>query len=630
MARKTILWNGGLVTSRDPSLLSETNRLGELTRADNAEYLPDDPFGIWPTMVASAFNATAESGPIKGGGFFEFEQPTTRKIITMVGTTYRIADMGTSGTFSDLVTGLDGSAERFDQASLRNEHIIFNGVDRNRVVKDDLTTSIQGMLANTTVPTAVVSTDPPGTISLSSGSTLTYWVEERVKDAAGNILRRNAASAATVVTVTGPLTNATIAIQRPAIVNADATHWALFATETNGEFPTGAEISDVGIATTLIIDTRTGTDPLLPSGDTYPTIAVELFGVTSTVPKYGEAPISSTGDVFEGSVVQNDVANESHVRFTFPDEIHASPALNVINIRTKWKDRVVWIRTLGRAIIVGMEHGLWRIDTLPLPEDAGFQPDRVKTEIDGAFGSVSPLGVAKFSFGQGELLAYVSPFGIITTDGAGWDVLTSDLDWKEVLPIGVLASAILVNNPRQYRLELYIDESTAYYFHYHPTHVKGGLRAKVTGPIDTSARCAFVGHIDEEGGDMWTFVGGHDGILRREGAGSTTGDFVVRSGDLYLNGIGGEATVRREYVHHSAGAMGQLATLREIMQAEGEDATVVTETFDVSRREATGVYLEGLADAFQFGIEMSGAATKVRFDYMELDYDTSVGEEQSP
>lgn len=631
---KTILFNGGLVTARDPSTLRSDAEYGELSVADDSEYLPNDP-GIWPVLGRATFNETAEAGPIVGAGYVQFDSAVDR-IITLVGTTYRQANIAETGAFSTLVSGLTGTATLFDQACLGNFHLLMNGVDRNYVIGSDLTTSPQGMLRNASAPTVSRDAGVGTGFILSSGNTIGYWVEERVKSG-DTILRRNAASTTTIVTHTGDGTTDKPVITRPVVANSDATHWALFATATNGDFPVGAEIAEVPIATTTIEDTRTGTNPGLAAGDTYPTVTVELNGLNATVPKYDQAPISSTGDVFEGSVVQNDVANRSHLRFTFPGEIHAHNSFNVIDIRTKRKDRVVWIRSLGRSVLIGMDQSLWRVDTLPLPEDAGFQPDRIRTEIDGAFGGVSPLAVAKFSFGEDSLIAYVSRQGIVVTNGSTWDILSADVDWDSTVNVEQLHKSVLVYNPRRYRLEFYYapfgvsSNTKVLYYNVHPSHRKGN-RAKVCGPNNCRALSAFNAPLPS--GTFYTFTGHADGRLYREGVGTAdaAGDggiaFRVLTGDLYLNGVGGEATFRRGYMHHSAGADGQTATALQIMRAEGEDDTPNPETFDVSRREATAVYEEGLADAFQFGVSMANPVQRVRFDYLVVEYD-EMQEEQS-
>ena len=132
-----------------------------------------------------------------------------------------------------------------------------------RVTQDILLDST--MLDNTTAPS--VSRDAGAGIGfvLSTGTAIRYWVEERVKDAGGNIVRRNFAPSSTVATLTGDGSTDKPVITRPATVSSDTTHWALFGTAAGGTYPFGSEIAEVAIATTTIEDTRTGNNPPIPS-----------------------------------------------------------------------------------------------------------------------------------------------------------------------------------------------------------------------------------------------------------------------------------------------------------------------------------------------------------------------------
>lgn len=144
----------------------------------------------------------------------------------------------------------------------------FNGVPWkfNRVTQDLLLDS--SMLDNTTPPSVSRDAGAGVGFTLSTSSTIRYWIEERVKSG-DTVLKRNIAPAASVVTLTGDGTADKPVITRPATVNADTTHWALFATGANGVFPNGAQVSEVAIATTTIEDTRTGNNPAIPSGTLY-------------------------------------------------------------------------------------------------------------------------------------------------------------------------------------------------------------------------------------------------------------------------------------------------------------------------------------------------------------------------
>ena len=137
----------------------------------------------------------------------------------------------------------------------------------NRVTQDILLDST--MLDNTAAPTISRDAGAGVGFTLATGVLIKYWVEERVKDAGGSVIKRNAAPGTMVATLTGDNTNDKPVITRPATVNADTTHWALFGTAANGSYPNGTEIAEVAIATTTIEDTRTGNNPAAGTGNLY-------------------------------------------------------------------------------------------------------------------------------------------------------------------------------------------------------------------------------------------------------------------------------------------------------------------------------------------------------------------------
>ena len=131
----------------------------------------------------------------------------------------------------------------------------------NRITQDISVDST--MPDNTAAPTLGRDTGVGVGFVLTTGRTIDYWVEERVKSG-DTILKRNYAPAATKVTLTGDGTTDKPVITRPATKGADTTHWALYGTAAGQVYPNGAQLGEVAIATTTIEDTRTGNDPLLP------------------------------------------------------------------------------------------------------------------------------------------------------------------------------------------------------------------------------------------------------------------------------------------------------------------------------------------------------------------------------
>ena len=627
MSTLNIPVNGGLVTSRDASLLIE----GELSQASDSEYRPNNP-AVWKINGRTAINATAETvgtgggaGSIKGVAYCEFDGATD-KIIVHVGTTYRKSNAVTSGAaFTDLVTGLTGGSTLVT-AYLANKFYLFNGVDRGYELSSDGTTLLHGMLVNTSVPT-YASTGAGTGFTLTTGTTVTYWVEERVKSGS-TILKRNAASSTTVVTVTGTGALIKPVITRPTTKNSDATHWALFRTASNSSFPTGAELSEVAIATTTIEDTSTGTDPTLPLGNAYELLSVTVLGATSNVPRNGAPPTSSIAEIYEDSLVLNDKNDLSKIWYSWPYTPHKIPLENFIDFPRS--DEVTNIKTLGGLLMVLLRDSVWRIHYLPRPEDASFSRETVKEELEGAHGCVGPYAACTYGYGDGNKLAYISEYGLMVTNGSQWDILSADLDWDVTFNVSQLSQAVLVNNPAKFRLEMFAPSSgstvndVCYFFNYHPSHIKTDgprFRAKVTGPIHRPATSAAIMF---SGGRKFALQGHTNGFVYLGDSGNTEPvgslSMVIRTGDLALGGAGMLSKVIRMWCHHQA-HVGQDATLLHVSRNEGQDDYRKAQTIDLDRRENTQMDWPGSAESYQLGFENSDALGTVCLDYFMAEVD---------
>lgn len=319
-------FSGGLVTSRDAVLLHPD----ELQQAADAEYLPADP-APWKVPGRSAF-AAAEASQVNGLAFLEFDQGVPQDtvqpmIVAMVGKKYRKATAGSTGTLSDFSTDLLGTATTLDQVHVANQHFLLNGVDRNHYVQSNGQIALHGMLPAIFGPVVDTAAGALTGFTLSSGKTVTYWIEERVKDQHGNVVRRQASTAVQATPITGSGAVVKPRIYRPdPPVNADATHWAVYATATNGAFPTGAQIGESDISNVFMDDPNTTTDPAIPSGAPYLVLQSTIAGIVSTVARYGPAPISSTGDVFKSCLCINDVKNPRRMWFSFFRDPQAFPA----------------------------------------------------------------------------------------------------------------------------------------------------------------------------------------------------------------------------------------------------------------------------------------------------------------
>lgn len=620
-------FSGGLVNSRDPATIDA--RQGELSRADDAEYKPDDP-GCWKVPGREAFNSTPETTDIVGGRYLEFDGASTDLVCIHTGTAYRKADKGLTGTFSDLVTGLTPGSVSFDSVHQANQHFLLDGVNRNRAVQDDGTADFHGMLANVAKPQQLSGTQT-GYV-LTSGATMTWWVEERVKDDDDRILRRNGCPATQTQKFIGSGDTIRPLLRRPAIVNPDATHWALYGSATNGVFPVGAEIAEVEIGTDSIEDNRIGTDPEIPAGVAYQILEVSIAGVVQRTSRNGPPPIATTGDVFEESIMLNDALNPRRVWFSFYRDVHSFPGNfisenigNFFDFDSKEHDEVVVVRTVGELSIILMRNSAHRVLTLPRPEDAAFTPERYKKQIDGAFGTTGPKANAIFTAAGVIHLAYVSPYALILTNGRVWEVGSRGLDWEGAFDASLLSTARLQNNPGRFRIEMYATDNdgnrVAYYFHYHPSHLKPGGILKITGPIhrpSDDSMAVFLSGKEEiftTASDRRVYVNDRGGSEPVDPSGIR---FVAETGELFGSGPSKDTAIRRVSLHHTAGVEGQRAVCTSTMRNEGHTDDTAQETIDIEARGPKSVFQQALGESIRFRVENSDSLGAFAVHFMTM------------
>ena len=181
MPAKQILLSGGLVTSKDQSLL----KLGELSVADDSYYKPGNPAlfkGLGRTASDSAGEGTEA---IEGLSFLQFDGATDL-LVKMQDQIYYTSSALTATVWTSRQTGLDSNAIHLNTAHYLNEHYLLNGFDRH-VLQSDATTRQHGMAPVTVAPTIV--TTASGNVTTTSG--LKYWTTELVISS-GVVLRESA------------------------------------------------------------------------------------------------------------------------------------------------------------------------------------------------------------------------------------------------------------------------------------------------------------------------------------------------------------------------------------------------------------------------------------------------------
>lgn len=226
----------------------------------------------------------------------------------------------------------------------------------------------------------------------------------------------------------------------------------------------------------------------------------DQVGDTVSEPAKGVPPEANTGDLFQGSLVLNDLTDETAIRFSLPGEPESFPKPYVMRFNsTKRKDRVTLVRTLGQVLIVGMENGIKRVNYLPTEQDTDFHEGLAHDDIATDHGIPGPLAAVKFDWpGRGTVMAYASIAGVFMTDGITTKPLNNDLDWPNTVKLSALNSCVMRVYPREKWLVLYYcpagathtKNTAALVFTYAQDHVKNGDELPATGPIDVSGRAS--------------------------------------------------------------------------------------------------------------------------------------------
>jgi hypothetical protein len=303
----------------------------------------------------------------------------------------------------------------------------------------------------------------------------------------------------------------------------------------------------------------------IPFGQLFPFITIPISGGTTVLyPSNSEPPTASTGDVFEGQMVLNDVDKPGEIVYSQPDRPEYFPKPYRMRIDPKHRDVVTCVRTLGEVVLIGMQKCLWKINKLPREEDSFFETGRIKNEISPDKGVVNTNAIATFSTpGRPILAAFVSLNGIHYTDGYNVDTLIAGIDWYGMVNADRLSSCWLVNYPKEHLLVFgYVpagDESSTrptkrLILHYHPSQTLEGGKLKVTGPIDLAAAAGAPAFL----ANKHIFVTGHtNGATYVEDRGwqdaaAANANLIMSivTRDMCPTGVGMQATVERVWWRH--------------------------------------------------------------------------------
>lgn len=326
-----------------------------------------------------------------------------------------------------------------------------------------------------------------------------------------------------------------------------------FVVRLYGKVPNNGDAVSVDSVT---VSVSYGNSQQAQAATPFPALTVEAFDVTTSVGRNGPPPKATTGDIFQDSLVLNDVTIGNYVWYSFPGNIDAFPTVYFINFNTQEQDVVTCIKAVGNALVVGMNGRLWRLTYLPRASDAEFDRGRCVEPLDNARGIVGPLAATRFTNADGQqMLAFFSGKSLDMTDGYRITPITNDIDFTNLIDPAFLSQTVVVDNPKYSELWLvYVPKGTSTMngvrrFSYHPTHIKqdgslkcsagtiGTARAVAPGLLRTGVRVQYV----TDGTDLFR--------ANQLPTSSVSIPYITRT--MHLAGMGKAAKLIQMYTHYT-------------------------------------------------------------------------------
>jgi len=182
----------------------------------------------------------------------------------------------------------------------------------------------------------------------------------------------------------------------------------------------------------------------------YPAIVYTFGDLVTQESKNMPPPNASTGDVFEDSLVLNDVSQPSFIRWSFPGDPESFPPSYFLDFETRENDQVRLVKVVNSSLVVALDASIWRINYLPSERDSSFDRGKAIAPISKAYGCVNPMCACTFSMdSKPEGLAFVSDSGIHITDGYSFDTLTDGLNWRGIISTTSTSAPICLINDRE-------------------------------------------------------------------------------------------------------------------------------------------------------------------------------------
>lgn len=368
-----------------------------------------------------------------------------------------------------------------------------------------------------------------------------------------------------------PLTtsNSTITIDAPTVSGyqwepenlASGTFFVLLVASGRSVTPSTASIDAIKVGVTH----NSSTAGLV---ELFPIVNLTISNVGIALGSNGHPPVATTGDIFQSSLLTNDVDNPTEVSWTIPGTIDYSP----LHYSAVVGDVVKCIRTLGSAAIVGCAGSKVRMNFLPVAEDPEFNTGRCIEVYDTDDGAVSHKSMCRFTLAGEPRIFGIGSNNLWMTNGYTSTSATDDLIWTDLVNPGYLSLCVVENNVKHHELLVHYPAAGSESVNktlrlsYHTSHLKDGKLkfAGITnyGPLDATSG------IHSSGERRVYTLKGTKVYVENQGYTDGSGGTIVpnvSSRELHQAGHGSSWELLNVGVHHQGGGSTLSASVTSIL-----------------------------------------------------------------
>jgi hypothetical protein len=330
----------------------------------------------------------------------------------------------------------------------------------------------------------------------------------------------------------------TVTLTLPAAAqNSTATHWRIYRTPDEGVVPTqlgfigAALIAQTTFVDALALPVTLQSRPIVPLR----TITGGDDEGDTTVPRDTPPPALSFVTAWKGALCGLRIDSPRELSYSDPGRPESWPEFyRITSFPLPERDELVALVPIGDTMLILAKEAALVLTDLPLVVSGVFNAAEA-TPLRAAKGCVGRYAACAYSVAGESRAAWVSTFGVYSTNGSTVVPLSDDLDWPNEVSVSDLGSSVLLWDQELRVLRLWVDadgdgvNDRQFLFHMSPEHQKDQGPKITLGEATTS--CAVGGVVD----DTWHLYTGHvsDGTVNLEGGEENTATMRIKPGMIY-------------------------------------------------------------------------------------------------